>query len=124
MAQLLHTDEIISLLKLIMRERICVSIIHVLCLAVHNSHAPACSPKRVPLDALHIGSGGGIDADEIAYRDEKWHLHDQASFCCGGLGTPRRGITLKPRLGILDTHHNLFRQFNTERHALVAHYLQ
>src|ERR1051326_3685243 len=58
------------------------------------------SRTRPPSDAALVLAGFGVDADAVAFVDERRHLHDEAGF-------ERRGLHLRARGRALDAGHRL-----------------
>ena len=71
------------------------------------------------LYALLIAPFGRVDANLVAFVNERRHLHDQAGFHFRRFVDVRYGGALQPRFGLDDFHFDGRGQFDTHRLAFV-----
>src|SRR5688500_6387267 len=71
------------------------------------------------LDALDVGAGRGVDADALAFADERRHLHDEPGLHLGRLADVGDRGALQCGLRLHDRHLHRQRELDADRAVLV-----
>src|SRR6266550_959188 len=78
----------------------------------------------IGLDPLHVGTGPGIDPDDVAFIHEEWDVERQSGLYRGRLAAARRRVAFEPGGRLRHLQVDRGGEFDTQRTPLVHQHVE